>query len=880
MLNDKSLLDEFITESKEYLHSIEEDFITLENQKEKTDREIVNKIFRAIHSIKGSAGFFGMKNISTVAHVMETLLSMIREGDLTPKTEYIDALLEGVDTLNSLLDDIENSNSVDIVEIHDKISELIHADAKESVKQQLTASLSVRDKNEKELDFTLTDYSLQSLPDEYRYFYVLTYNLHSFEKNKGKSPVTLVNELLKTGSILDGLLSGPGGDIYEGVPTEELEVKILYATMIDPGLITLAVELENDYIQEIHREDLKKATKTVVSHEDEEKTPQNTAAMAETRAAQVQQPILGADKGNRKNSESIRIKLEILDQLMLLAGELVLVRNQQLLNFNKDDPLSRTISQRLDIVTTDIQEAIMQTRMQPIGNIFGKFSRIVRDLGKKLGKKISIDMSGNEVELDKTILEALVDPLTHIIRNSCDHGIELPEVRKECGKNEEGTIVLKAYHESGQIYVEISDDGKGIDSEKLKNKVHNKGIKNLDELNSMSEKEVLSYIFLPGISTTEVVGDLSGRGVGMDVVKTSIEHLGGIINLESEKGKGMNIQLRLPLTLAIIPSLIVQSNGNRYAIPQINLVELVCLYDEDIKNQIECAGHREVFRLRDILLPIVHLEDVLLELKPFNNDIKRQNTDAHKQRRMEQYAEFVATRKEGRNFNWSLNFAVIKVGAVLYGLVIDEVLGTEEIVVKPMHRSLKTISIYSGATVLGDGQVALILDANGIANHAGVQYENLKDEKELLRQQKMEEQKKCSLLIFKSGENEQFAIETAKIKRIEKIKTAKIESAGKKQFLTLHDSSVRVLRLDNYMQVSPCLEKEEMFLLLPKHSPQPYGVLLSQLVDIGEYSLDINQETYTEPGVYGTAVINNKMTLFVDIDEIAQVAEPHWFAHA
>ena len=570
-----------------------------------------------------------------------------------------------------------------------------------------------------------------------------------------------------------------------------------------------------------------------------------------------------------KSMETIRIRLDVLDKLMNLAGELVLVRNQQLMNVNRTDPISRTISQRLDIVTSDLQETIMRTRMQPIGTVFGKFSRIVRDLGKKLDKLIEIEMIGNDVELDKTILETLTDPLTHLIRNCCDHAIESAPDRQKAGKNPTGKIRLLAYHEGGQMNIEISDDGKGIDIDAVKAKAIEKGLKTEDELTKMSEKEILSLIFLPGFSTVSSVSSLSGRGVGMDVVRISIEKLGGLIEIQTKKGAGTQILLRLPLTLAIIPSLIVISGGFRYAIPQVNLEELVCLYDDQVNSKIEYAGTKEVYRLRDFLLPIVHLSEILKRPKPFTETEKSEIAEYYRTKRL---------RQSDKNSidNLSITFAVLKAGNSRFGLVIDSVIGTEEIVVKPMHRVLSGLSIYSGATVLGDGRVALILDTNGIVAHVGIEPEekeadDLKDSNESFN---AHDEFSYDILLFKSSKHEQFAINLSEITRIERIMMDKIEYVGDKEYINIQGISLPVVRLESFLNITRSEDEQEMYLLLPKNPRYPCGILARNLIDIGSYKLVIDNNACSQKGIVGSAIIDNKMTLILDTDILLSLALP------
>jgi len=867
MSYDRSLIDEYICEAREHLSSVEADFLAIEKKNGGQDLEVINRIFRAVHTIKGGAGFLGCTVIGKLSHAMETVLSLAREGTLVLKPSILDALISGIDMLNSLFDNIDGSNDVDVSALIARLGSELNGGIPDSVLKALQVPVEISTPSS-DVTFHVTAQDLKLVPTEHCNFYVLSYNLTRFEKQKGLSPVALIRDLLKLGTIVDGFLTSDSGDLRQGLPSADLAYKVLYATLVFDDIISTAVDLDDEHICRIDPHSFLTQIPAVTQTVAENFVQPVSSASAPPELAALPKGEVREESSTQAN-DTIRIRLDILDRLMMLAGELVLVRNQELMNVDRSNAVSRTIAQRLDIVTTDLQETIMRTRMQPIGTAFSRFTRIVRDLGLKLNKKIELEMSGNEVEVDKTILEALVDPLVHIVRNSCDHGIELPEVRKAAGKAETGRVVLKAYHEGGQIVVEVSDDGKGIDADKVRAKALEKGLKTVEELGRMSQKELQSLIFLPAFSTMDAVSDLSGRGVGMDVVKTSVERLGGVIDLSSEKGGGTKMVLRLPLTLAIIPSLIVKSGGARYAIPQINLEGLVCLYDSDIQERIECAGSNEVYRLRNMLLPMVHLSEVFSHMDCISLDDRAAITERTRTLREQQHSAYVEAKKRGESAGLSLNFAILKAGQTHFGLCIDSVIGTEEIVVKPMHRAVKNLDIYSGATVLGDGCVALILDALGIARFAGVEFNEHETASDsvLTLEQNID---KRGLLLFKSGAEEIFAIEMSHVKRVEKIATEKIEHVGGKEFITIDGVSTRVLTLESQIPVSACTRSNEMFLLLPKNTSKPCGVLLSKLLDIGQFNVKINEDSFKGEGVLGTAIIKERMTLFLDLETILQ----------
>lgn len=796
MSNDPSMIGEFLSEAKDLITTVEADLLRLEREGTQASDEAVNRMFRAVHTVKGNAGFFGFKKTVAVAHAVEALLAVAREGRLTLGPPHINALLHGVDTLRVVLDTTEMGDQNDTAPVLAELRQLVEA---------------------------------------------------TEDPNKAPSEAETPLEPAIEGELwgLEGFTAW--GGLWE--PSKKANP----ATPVETAPLAAAPSL--------------------VSRDATPPTPVEPA----TRAAEAHAPGEPARPGEETldlSQEAVRIRVDVLGRLMMLAGELVLVRNRLLQHTDRSDPVSNSISQRLDVVTSDLQETIMRTRMQPIGTIFGKFSRIVRDLGAQLHKKIAIDMTGNEVELDKTILETLTAPLVHVIRNCCDHGIEPPDVRAAEGKPETGRITLRAYHEGGQIVVVITDDGRGIDPTVIKTTALARRLKTPEELARLSPKQVLSLVFLPGLSTVKEVSDISGRGVGMDVVQTSVERLGGSVVLESEVGRGTTLTLRLPLTLAIIPSLIVVAEGQRFAIPQVNLEELVRLYDEDVHSKIECAGARQVYRLRDALLPIVWLTDVLRHKEPFDFETQARLTERARADRAARLAELQRARAADEPYDWSVAFAVVKVGSTRFGLVIDAIVGTEEIVVKPMHRCVKDLAIYSGVTVLGDGKVALILDPLAMARYAGVELDEQQPSTDTTRLGAADATQRRSLLLFKSGAQEQFGVDIQAIKRIERVQAQQIQRVGEREFVTVDGASTAVLRLERVLPVSPVVDASELFLLLPKTPRALYGVVASRLVDIGDYDITLDRDAFRAEGVTATALIDKTMTLLVDLDVVGRSVEP------
>jgi two-component system chemotaxis sensor kinase CheA len=586
--------------------------------------------------------------------------------------------------------------------------------------------------------------------------------------------------------------------------------------------------------------------------------------------------VAAHEKSEIDLGDTVRISVDLLDKLMAQAGELVLIRNQHLLTVDATDAISRSIAHRLDIITSELQSTIINTRMQPVGKVIDKFPRIVRDLGKSMGKQIQLNITGSSAELDKTILEALNDPLTHIIRNSCGHGIESPEERIQAGKPRTGQIDLSAYHEAGRVNIKISDDGHGVNTKLILEKILEKGLKKEAELDKMSHQDILNLVFLPGFSTMDKVDGISGRGVGMDVVKTSIEKLGGSFEFESTTGIGTSILLRLPLTLAIIPSHIVNSREYHYAIPQVSLVELVNLYDDDIINKIERADDQEVYRLRGRLLPIVRLSEVLARPKIFDRETRSKIAEKYHNEQKDAWQAALNAKENNIqvDFEQSLSFVVLKVGTNHYGLVIDAIIGTEEIVVKPMHAAVKSLGIYSGATIMGNGTSALILDVGGIARQTGI---TLADKIMEEREKEYTTEDLQSVLLFKSGPTEQFALSLPLIRRIEPINIKDIELVGDREYITVDGTSTLILRLNNIINVSSIEDRERMFLILPRNLKRPVGILMSSFVDVVDTAVDIDLDSYHADGLLGTTIINDTMTLFIDFYRLVEIIEPKYF---
>ena len=543
----------------------------------------------------------------------------------------------------------------------------------------------------------------------------------------------------------------------------------------------------------------------------------------------------GAVKAGSIADQTIRVDIGLLDNLMNLVGELVLARNQ-ILQFiarrqEEDTGLIGT-SQRLNLITTQLQEGVMKTRMQPIGLVWNKLPRVVRDLAHQCGKQIRVEMVGAETELDKSIIESIKDPLTHIVRNSCDHGIETPAERVAKGKPAQGCLTLRAYHESGQVNIEISDDGAGIHPEKIKAKAISKGLLRPDQAERLSEREAVNLVFLPGFSTAERITNISGRGVGMDVVRTNIERMGGVVDLMSRPGEGTTVRIKIPLTLAIIPGLVVHAGAERFVIPQASLLELVRLEGEG-RRKMELIQGAPVYRRRGRLLPLLSLSEIL----GFPNDWIAQEA-----------VHIVVLQAENRQF----------------GLVVDGISDTQEIVVKPLGKQLMDLNLYAGATIMGDGKVVLILDILGIARTAGIIHDSRGASRMEAEPAETVQQNRQSFLLVRAGSGERIAVPLQAVARIEEIPRARIETAGHR---TVTQYRGRILPLVDVTEVvggRPAAANDPVQAIVLAHGGREAGVIVEQVLDVVEESVTVDPISRSR-GRLGSAVLGGKVTDILEL---------------
>jgi two-component system chemotaxis sensor kinase CheA len=727
------IIKEFLIESHENLDRLDNDLVALE--KEPDSRDVLARIFRSTHTIKGTCGFFGFSKLQAVTHAGENLLVRLRDGQLRLTPEMASTLLRMVDAVRELLGRIEKTGA----EGDGDYAELIEA----------------------------------------------------------------LNRLQKGGPPAGGGKSGggEGGAGGKGTPPAA-----------EPGGGS-------------------------TSHDE------------------------GAHAHGLAADSHIRVDVGLLDKLMTLVGELVLTRNQilQFTSSVESAALAQT-TQRLNLVTTELQESVMKTRMQPIGKVWSKFPRVVRDLAVEIGKSVAVEMEGEETELDKTLIEAIADPLTHAVRNAVDHGIELPAERRAAGKPPQGRLLLRAFHESGHVNIEITDDGAGIAVDKVKKKALSSGLLTPDQAEALSDREALNLIFLPGFSTAEKVTNISGRGVGMDVVKTNIEKIGGNIDVHSTRGQGTTLKIKIPLTLAIIPALIVSCGGDFYAIPQVNLLELVRLGDE-AKNGVELIHGVPVYRLRGSLLPLVNLRQEL-----FGGGAAAEPASS------------------------SVHIVVLQAGDRQFGLIVDSVNDTEEIVVKPLGVQLKGLSVYAGATIMGDGRVALILDVMGLALKAHV----LAEVSDRAFTEKAPELPRAvddrqALLLFRTPDNGQMAIPLSMVARLEEFARPSIERTGDQEVVQYRGEILPLVPLSQVLPErrrqprNPSLpgpgDRDAVQVVVYSRGRKSIGIMVDHILDIVEEKLEA-QAPGTRAGVMGSAVIHGRVTELLDVENLLREAVPGFFAQA
>lgn len=738
------LIVEFLTESNESLTALDADLITLEQNP--NDKNLLSRIFRVVHTVKGTCGFLGLPRLETVAHHAENVMGRFRDGDLLVTPAYVSLILESLDRVRYLLGELEAN---------------------------------------------------------------------------GKEPEGEDTELLeKLDAVFEGRDGGASAPVKAVAPPPPPPAKKEEESEV--GRVSLE-ELEAAFLAAPGPADMPVASVPIPvavaeKHDDSKEVKESNVA-----------------------NQSLRVNVDVLENLMTMVSELVLTRNQllQILRVQKDSDFTTPL-QRLNHVVSDLQEGVMKTRMQPVGTAWAKLPRIIRDISIELGKKIDLDMRGQDTELDRQVLDMIKDPLTHMVRNSADHGVETPAERLNAGKPETGRILLNAYHEGGHIIIEITDDGKGLPTEKIRKKIVSSGLASQAEADALTPQQIHQYIFRAGLSTADKVTSVSGRGVGMDVVKTNIEKIGGAIELKSVEGKGSTFNIKIPLTLAIVSALIVEAGGQRFAVPQLSVRELV-MTSADGDNRIEMIKGTPVFRLRDHLLPLVSLRDVLK--MPERDGSARKN----------QY------------------IVVTEVGAFMFGVIVDRVYDTEEIVVKPVARVLKDIEEFSGNTILGDGSVIMILDPGGIARTAA----NVDTTEALNDSRKVNVDsilKKTPLLLFAAGDRAPKAVPLELVSRLEEIKLENVEMANGRHVVQYRNQLMPLVPFHDGMSIGDVGRKP---VVVFSEGDRSMGLVVDEIIDIMEEHIDV--QIVGRGGLLGSTIIDGKATDVIDVAHFLGLGGLDWY---
>ncbi len=764
------IVREFLVETNENLAQLDLDLVTLE--KEPGERETLARVFRTLHTVKGTAGFLGLGKLQAVAHAGENLLSRLRAGELSFTPEIATALLAVVDAIREVLAALEATGDAE-------------GDA---------------------------DYS------------GLIATLERLTRTSGSVPASRI------ATPTAPPVPPPAPPAPEPPPVVLGPSRV---SIVPPPTPTPTPTLPPTLLPTPTLLPPPAAAVSIIASEP-----------AEARASAV------ADS-------NIRVEVELLDKLMTLVGELVLARNQlvQFGSTQEDAGFLGTL-QRLNLLTTELQAGVMKTRMQPVGSAWGKFPRVVRDLAVACGKQVRIDLDGQDTELDKTIIEAIRDPLTHVVRNAVDHGIEPPAERVARGKPAEGRLHLDAFHEGGKVVIEITDDGGGIDPIRVRDKALRTNLLTPDQAARLSDRELVNLVFFPGFSTTDRVTHFSGRGVGMDVVRTNVEKIGGTVDLDSRVGHGTTVRMKLPLTLAIIPALTVACAGDRFCIPQVSLLELVRLEGEQIRRGIEFIHGVPVYRLRGSLLPLVYLNREL---------------------------QVGSDRERGE-----VNIVVLQTDVCPFGLVVDQIHDTEEIVVKPLRKQLKGIAAFSGATILGDGRVALILDVLGLAQRAGVMAGVRERAITDRPPTSAEVQNRQTVLLFAVPGGSRMAIPLSEVARLEEFPRSAVERAGAREVVQYRGEILPLIRVarilrdqlnsDNnkrrHRRADPVPHEggEPIQVVVCAREGRRVGIVVSRIIDIVEESITVRSRA-SRPEVLFTAVVQERVTEFLDVDAIIRLAE-------
>lgn len=825
----EEILQTFKEESQEHMSVLEEQLLAIEGGNAGPDE--INLAFRAIHTVKGGAGFLGLNKLSDLGHNMEDLLGKLRNQEIQSSDEVTQSLLDGFDRLSEMFEDLESSNLIDI---DVEVSQLQHVLSKSLG----TTTLVPQKKKETNRVNPFVDAEISE--DMAHYWIVISIAKESQRLNV--SGQEIINEIEKMGSIEN---SSPSPLQLDGVE----EVQLLFKSVLTEDLLH-ASGYQFDVLEEMK-----------VSSEE----PEIEDGKQDENKVTKSKPSKGK-KG--KSDDIVRINFSHLSMLIDLAGELILSRNQFM------QKLDHNLKQEFNILSlqiSDLQDGLMKTRMQTFASVTSKFPRIVRDLAKKLNKKVELETVGDDIELDKNILEGVSAPFTHILRNSLDHGIESPDDRVKAGKPRAGKILITATQKAGFVHIEVTDDGKGIDGEKIKNIAIKKGLITKEEASNYDHKQAISLIYMPGFSTQEKVSDVSGRGVGMDVVKTDFEKLGGYVDLDSELGKGTKLTIKLPLSVAIIQSLIVRVEGQLFAIPRNTVSEVLRLSPEE-QSRIENVSGSSVLRYRDKLLPIVRMANILNIKQTYTKDGKqfldqrkqigdRRNVDREEDSDQENENQLAEDRRKEHS---TVCIVVIKIGIHQFGVIIDDISHQEETVVKNLNETIEDMKHFMGITILSTGVVCFIIDGQEFSHKANITFENHDIEKEEVGNHSREME---SFLLFQGAKEEHFAIPSGLVSLCAIIKVKDMIWVKDKCFYKRPEGEYELIFLHDYLSVSEIHIKDydELKIVIPKHVHSKMAIVCSAIESIQNFDSQINYVGKPSPGMLGSAIIDEKLINFIDI---------------
>jgi two-component system chemotaxis sensor kinase CheA len=868
------IVREFLLESYENLDQLDRDLVALEQEPDA--HPLLQSIFRTIHTIKGTSGFLAFAKLEALTHAGEGLLARLRDGGLRLTQARTTALLELMDAVRGILASIESTGAEDDRDYSDLVGVLKTLQEPTSDVDDTVVRVADGMARARAGAASTPAESLAPSESPAPVEVAEVTNAQPPAKRAGaakpKSPARAPRPSRGAGSARKPARkavstpastaastpqAAPASPIRSTrsaarpTPSNADRSEAAFDAADRPELNPHEIPLLGELLQAHSDIDAQDVAVAMLEQQLGDARPLGEILVHHGQATpdQVREALdaqADAKAGGSVADSSLRVDVTLLDTLMRLVGELVLTRNQivAVAAAQGESTMIRS-SQRLNLLVSELQAGVMKTRMQPIDTLWSKLPRLVRDLSVACGREVSLQLEGRETELDKTILEAIKDPLTHVVRNAIDHGIEAPQVRLDAGKPAEGTLTLRAFHEGGQVNIEISDDGAGIDPDKVAAKALERGLASAEQLSAMSAGEIVNLIFVPGFSTAAQVTNVSGRGVGMDVVRTNIERIGGTVDVNSEPGVGTTLTVKIPLTLAIIPALTVECAGERYAVPQVSLDELLCLEGDQARTGVEYLSGAPVFRLRGSLVPLVWLDHVL--------DL----TDAP---HVDESVFILVLKAEGRRF----------------GLVVDRVLNTEEIVVKPLSRLLKGIGTYAGATILGDGRVALILDVRALARRAHVvrDGESAHDRgKNAAGAGALDGPE--SLLIVTVGER-RLAIPLSMLTRLEEIATDRIERVGQHEVVQYRGQLLPLSRLSTMLGEPVAADPETLKVIVYTQGRRSVGLVVDAVVDIAVEE-PRSRADVSAFGISGVVVVQDLVTELLDMEQAIMAADARFF---